>query len=273
MREGCSIRSIAITVVIAMLPVAAVPAAAVLTDITPPTGVGLDRGIALLRCTADSGASWYSRGAVIAIGATDREVFLTVGHGMPEALDAIVRDCRVVGRHGQRLKIEHVWRPASVTGGTESDWSVLLLKGRLKGDVARLRVASLSEEAVATLSAAQTPVRLLLRHAPVTQGDCRLRVASAVAAPWLVTYSCLSAPGLSGSPIAVGVGGEAVIIGVHLGWSFSIADFTGPGHVTSVARVIDGTIVEALKAASARAAPRALGDATVSSRRAPRSSR
>lgn len=142
-----------------------------------------------------------------------------------------------------------------------SDWAVLLVDGRLRGEVGRLRPASVSGAYWSQLAVAQAPVRLVLRQAEAADGDCHLRP---LLAPYdyqptdLLLYSCPGppdrsrAPGLSGSPIVTRADGRTVVVGIHLGWGLQVFD-DGRLHPISIGRPIDAEISAAITAAAEQA--------------------
>jgi hypothetical protein len=236
----------------------AAQAAMELTTPGPVDGTGVARGVVLIRCAEQTpNTVRQSRGTVLDLGraATDADVVLTTAHGLLEADEAVRRDCLVYGVHGRPYRIEHV-RRAPDRAGTAADWAVLLLKGRLEGDVGRLVVGRASGTALSELATERAPVRLLLRQAPLTDGDCRLLPLEPPygAADKIIVYSCrlglAGVPGLSGSPILVGHEGETLVIAIHLGWTLLKLD-DGRLHVVSMARPIDERVAAAIAAASA----------------------
>ncbi len=135
------------------------------------------------------------------------------------------------------------------------DWAVLLVHGRLEGDVGRLPPAKVTGDEWAVLANGAATVRVLLRQADPREGDCRLRQ---LMAPYeylpteLLVYFCSAtarAPGLSGSPLLIGVEGRPFVIGVHLGWGLQMFD-DGRLHAVSLGRPIDGEIAAAIAAAA-----------------------
>jgi len=142
-----------------------------------------------------------------------------------------------------------------------SDWAVLVLNGRLRGEVGRLRPGSVSGAYWSQLAGAAAPVRLVFRVAEATAGDCHLRrlLAPYDYAPTdLLLYSCPGppdrsrAPGLSGSPIVTGADGRTVVVGIHLGWGLQILD-DGRLHPISIGRPISAEISAAIAAAAEEA--------------------
>jgi hypothetical protein len=142
-----------------------------------------------------------------------------------------------------------------------SDWAVLLVDGRVRGQVGRLRAGSVSGAYWSQLAVAEAPVRLVLRQAEPADGDCHLRRLIApydYASTDLMLYSCPGppdssrAPGLSGSPIVTGAGGRTVVVGIHLGWGLQVLD-DGRLHPISIGRPINAEISAAITAAAEEA--------------------
>jgi hypothetical protein len=203
-----------------------------------------------------------TRGAVLELDAdAKRDLVFTTAHGLPESRGAVLDECRVLGVHGQPYRIARVWRSAGAgLGDIADDWAVLLVKGRLEGEVGRLTAGKVTADELTHLADGQATVRLLLRQADPRDGDCHLRH---LAAPYedlptdLLIYSCgraimAGAPGLSGSPLLVGVEGRPFVIGVHVGWGLQILD-DGRFHAVSLGRPIDGEIAAAIAAAAEEA--------------------
>jgi hypothetical protein len=222
-------------------------AGAELTALPPPSGEGAERGVAVVRCAVDGGNYWLSRGAVLEVGAgRGGDVLLTTGHGLPRDEAVVVRECRVVA-HGKVYPLRGVWRSSGA--GPADDWAVLVSR-RLAGDLERLRPGRVGPDWLATMAARGAPVRVVLRYAGVSQSDCRLELR--LSAPWpLVPHSCLGYAGMSGSPLVVGVDGEILVIGLHVG---TMLEFDGKRlDFVSVGRALDAEIGTAIAAAVARA--------------------
>ncbi len=227
-------------------------------------GVGVARGVVLIRCRTDvPDISHLSRGTVLDLGTAtaDRDIVLTTAHGLPDSRDDAVRYCTISGERGRLYRVERVWH-AERGPGVSSDWAVLLVKGRLAGDVGRLSVARLAGEQLTKLARDRAPIRLLLRHADPTQGDCSLRVAGPgyEASPTdLMMYQCRlglsGTPGLSGSPLLVRVNGRSLLVGIHVGWSLETLD-DGRFHPVSIGRPVDDAISAAIESAATAVAER-----------------
>jgi hypothetical protein len=214
------------------------------------------RGVALIRCTAPgTNLIFYSRGAIldVDVGGADRDVIVATAHGLPTDLESIVDECRIIGPDNRYYRVESIRRGRATEAGDTGDWAVLLTKRRLAGDIGRLRVAQLTNDAVAQLTSEHTPVRLLTRNPSLPTRDCALsEFAAARTAVGLVSYSCPSAPGSSGSPIVSSIDGRALLIGIHLGWGFG-GESDGRMRVVSIGRAFDAEIAAAITAAAAQA--------------------
>lgn len=119
-------------------------------DLTAPAafdGTGLERGVILIRCSTDiEHVVRQSRGSVLDIEQprAKRDVVLTAAHGLPDSAEAIRRSCWAIGAHGRRYRISAVWRAPANSADMVSDWAVLLVDGRVRGEVGRLRAGSVS---------------------------------------------------------------------------------------------------------------------------------
>lgn len=233
------------------------------TTLPPPSGSGIERGVAVLRCSTDiRGVYWESRGAVLDVARDSRlDVVLTTGHGLPVKAETVLRDCRAIAR-GKPYSVEAVWRTSTVEDDWPHDWAVLLTR-RLGDNIRRLRPGLMTPDGLARLVAARVPVRLVLRYGDDEQGDCHLEPSSFTHPP-LVSHSCVGYPGVSGTPLIAMIGNEPLVIATHVG---SQLEWNGTRFtLESVARVLDADVVAAIEAAAARAR-----DATV--RRRPDRSR
>ncbi len=233
-------------------------------DVTVPWavgGTGVERGVVQIRCSTDTAnMTRLSRGALLQLdGDAKHDIVFATAHGLPESRAAVLAKCRVLGAHRWPYRIANVWRSATSGSGLADDWAVLLVQGRLEGDVGRLTTAKVSGEEWTQLANGAATVRLLLRQADPREGDCHLRRTMA---PYeylptqLLVYSCAAtmagAPGLSGSPLLIGVEGQPFVIGVNLGWGLQILD-DGRFHAVSLGRPIDGEIAAAIAAAAEEA--------------------
>ena len=231
--------------------------AAELSAAPPLGGGGIERGIAFLRCaTATKGVFQTSRGAILDVGAT-ADVLLTTAHGLPPDAEAVKRDCRVLVR-GKAHAIAEVWHAGGDRAGPKHDWAVIVTQ-RIAGDVHRWRVGLATERL-----ARSTPSRRVLRSASccvlptLPQSDCRLEPETQDPRV-LFAHSCVTHPGMSGSPMVVGLAAEPepVLIAVHIGsqtrWTGTKLDFV------SVARPVDAEIAAAIEAAAAHSIATASG--------------
>jgi hypothetical protein len=221
--------------------------AAELTDLPPPTGVGIERGVATLQCELPSGLLSTSRATVLDVGADARaDVWLTTAHGLPATPEDVRRRCHVFANGAQR-SIEQVWRAHGHAADPEHDWAVFVTQ-RVKGDLKRWRVAAVAESWLEQLVADRARVRLVLRFAAAAQTDCRLE---AWTSQRLLAHTCVTYPGTSGSPLVVGVDLEPVIIGLHVGsqlnWNGKELD------MASVARPLDAAVIAAVETAATQA--------------------
>jgi len=216
-----------------------------LTPLPPASGAGIERGVALLRCTTPESALFRtSRATVLDVGTAARaEVMLTTAHGLPSSAAEIERDCRVLVK-GKEYAIDAVWRAASDALTPEHDWAVLLLAERIKGDLLRWRAARVDSSWLDALVTDNAHVRLVLRYAGSEQTDCRIE-------SWtpqrLLAHSCVTYPGTSGSPLVVGVDLAPVLIAIHVGsemrWNGIRFD------MVSIARPLDAPVLAAIEAA------------------------
>ncbi len=232
-------------------------------DVTVPWvvgGTGVERGVVQIRCGTDvANVVRLSRGAVLQLdGDTKRDVILATAHGLPESSRAVLGACRVLGAHAFPYRIANVWRSEKAGEGVADDWAVLLVQGRLAGDVGRLTPAKVTGDEWVQLADGAATVRVLLRQADPHEGDCRLRQLTL---PYeylpteLLIYFCgatTRAAGLSGSPLLIGVKGRPFVIGVHLGWGLQTFDGARL-HAVSLGRPIDGDIAAAIGAAAEEA--------------------
>jgi hypothetical protein len=127
-----------------------------------------------------------------------------------------------------------------------------VLSERIRGDLVRWRVAALDDEVREKLLNESARVRLVLRYANnEAQTSCHLE-SRAGTPRGLLPHSCITYPGMSGSPMVLGVEHEPVVIGVHVG---SGLEWNGwKIELVSVARPIDAPVIEAIAAATERAA-------------------
>jgi len=221
------------------------------TTLPAPSGTGIERGVALLRCKVPGTPTFLlSRGAVLEVGAREHaDVLLTTAHGLPASTAEVVRDCRVLAR-GKEYAIDDVWHAGGNGLGAGNDWAVVLSK-RIRGDLHRWRVGEVGDQSLAQLVAHRAPVRLVMRYADVGAfTDCRLEPRASIS-PRLVAHTCMSHPGMSGSPLILGVAGEPVLIGLHVGSGLEWSGFKI--DMVSVAQPIDAPVIAAIVAAAARA--------------------
>jgi hypothetical protein len=222
------------------------------TTLPPPSGAGIERGVAVLRCSTDvRGVYWESRGAVLDVGADNRlDVVLTTGHGLPVAAEAVLHDCRAIAR-GKPYVVQAVWRGSTDEADWQHDWAVLLTRG-LGDNIQRLRPALVTRTTLAQLIADRAPVRLVLRFGAEAQSDCRLEPNTFTELP-LVSHSCAGHPGLSGTPVIAMIGAQPVVIATQVGSQLAWDGNGSRFNLASVARVLDSEVAAAIEAAAARA--------------------
>ena len=150
---------------------------------------------------------------------------------------------------GKEYAIDAVWHAGEPPRrGPSTIGPSSLLGERIKGDLLRWRAAEVAESWLEELVADNARVRLVLRYADAAQTDCQLE---SWAAHRLLAHSCVSYPGTSGSPLAVGVDLAPVLIAIHVG---SELRFDGTRFdMVSVARPLDAAVIAAIEAAAAGA--------------------
>jgi hypothetical protein len=224
--------------------------AAELSAVPPLGGGGIERGIAFLRCaTATKGVFQTSRGAILDAGVS-ADVLLSTAHGLPPDAEAVKRDCRVLVR-GEAHAITEVWHAGGDRAGPTHDWAVIVTQ-RIVGDIHRWRVGRATSDWLIDAVAQGAPISLVLRSPDVPQSNCRLEPETQDPR-LLFAHSCVTHPGMSGSPMVVGLAmePEPVLIAVHIGsqtrWNGTKLDFV------SVARPVDAEIAATIEAAAAHA--------------------
>ena len=222
----------------------------------PLGGDGIERGIAFLRCaTATKGIFQTSRGAILDVGATT-DVLLATAHSLPADPEAVKRDCGVLVR-GEEHAIAEVWHAGGDRAGPRHDWAVLVTQ-RIVGDIRRWRVGRVTGDWLVNAAADGTPVGLVLRSPDASHDDCRLEPETQDPRE-LFAHSCVTHPGMSGSPMVVGLAAEPepVLIAVHVGsqvrWKGTKLDFV------SVARPVDDEIAATIEIAAAHVVAAASG--------------
>lgn len=225
-----------------------------LATLSPPSGVGVERGVVVVRCrTPTDGVFWFSRGTVLDVGTPPdaADVLLTTAHGMPADPADVERDCTVLIR-GKEQAISAVWHSGGNLVSQEHDWAVILTR-RITGEIHRWRPAHATDEWLVEAAARRAPVRLVLRYADGPESDCHLEPETADPRV-LLAHSCIGYPGMSGSPLVVALEREPkpVLIGIHVGTALTWAG-TKLSFV-SVARPLDATVAAAIEAAVQRAA-------------------
>jgi hypothetical protein len=221
---------------------------------------GAGVGVAVIRCaTRGANLLYYSRGAILDVdlGSADHDVILATAHGLPTNLESVAGECKVLGPDNRYYRVERVWSGRTAKGGNEdawqNDWAVLLTKRRIEGDVARLRVGQVTNDALAWLNREHSPMRMLLRNPDLPKRDCVLRESATTReTAGLISYSCHASPGSSGSPLVTAIAGRAWLIGIHLGWGFTL-ESDGMVRTVSLGRAIDAEIAAAITAAAAQA--------------------
>lgn len=228
-----------------------VAGASEITALPPLAGLGLERGVAVVRCTMPGGLFWVSQSAILDVGgAANADVLLTTAHGLPADSRSVKRDCRVLVR-GKRHVIAEVWNAGGDRVGAEHDWAVLLTQ-RISGDVHRWRPAQAPGDWLASAVDGAAPVRLVRRYADELQSDCHLEAKTADPR-LLLAYSCITYPGQSGLPLVIALDRESepVLIGINIGrqssWVGTKLDFT------SVARPLNAEMSATIETAAARA--------------------
>src|SRR5262245_19948409 len=96
--------------------------AAEVTTLPPPSGTGIERGVAVVRCSRLTEGGFYnSTAAVLEVGAAPTaDVLLTTAHGLPADAAAVKQACRVLVR-GKPQPVTAVWHAGGNLTGTYGD--------------------------------------------------------------------------------------------------------------------------------------------------------
>ena len=199
-----------------------------------------EAGVVRLSCVrAGEGGRHVSRAVILDApgGRGDFDVLLASRHAVADAQG--LRDCQVEGR-GEAGAIVRIHAPLNPAGEFNEDWAVLVTSGPLGESAARLRAA-------APPAGLEGEVSLVVQASE--ERACRLGPGPReVEADHLLFHDCDTRPGLSGSPIVSRIGGEAYVIGLHLGWvqvwrddapRYGVARRLTPDLGEALARVID----------------------------------
>lgn len=216
-----------------------------------------------LRCrNPQSGRQLVSLGTLLEIrGEQQVDVVLATAHGLGEA----IQHCRVQtgGGYMQPADIPQTRHVRSILAvqqgqglGSQSDWAVLTLNGRLPAEHPRLRWRTLNPAEIAYLDLSAAAIHLVKHTNGETGAPCRMRRPPAVLQDEhdqhrLVTGNCITLPGMSGAPVLVKADGQPTLIGLNIGQRFSLAQPPAqmPSH-TNLMRLVDGDISRAIHAAA-----------------------
>jgi hypothetical protein len=174
--------------------------------------------VQLLCQDPDSEQLYLSRAVVLDARPGERpdfDVLLATRHALYGA--AGQRQCRIRGVPEWRGEIVDVRSgtpdPQNATDFS-ADWAILRTRGRLPGDVPRMRVLSADGEHHGELS-------LLVR--PVDRAPCDVRQPpDYLPDPNLIVHGCATRHGLSGTPLVAQVGDEPFVVALHVGRALTI---------------------------------------------------
>jgi hypothetical protein len=186
-----------------------------------------------------------------------RDIALTTGHGLIGDDGKMIDDCYVYGPTGRKVKVKTIKMAPNYQEATGTDWAVLVFDRMKTPGLIRYTVdPSLSVSEFETLANEQADVKFSkARGILKNRQNCNLyprRNASLLDKRFdgIVPHSCKAIRGQSGSPVSVaGINGD-IVIGIHLGKSFSlpIENVTDRAGWFGFMRIIDNSFLVDLEA-------------------------
>lgn len=175
-----------------------------------------------LKCKASENSTYQSKGAILEVpeGLKDSktDVALVTGHGLIAEADCFVSDF-----HGNSEKVLTKSFAKNYQSGTETDWAIISFK-RLKGR--HIKRYDIDNFVADTASLHNAPISFArARGLPQNSQNCKAAVFTLHtqndSGP-VFSHGCRAISGQSGSPVTQDIGGQHKLIGLHLGYMWTI---------------------------------------------------
>lgn len=176
------------------------------------------------------------------------EIALTTGHGLEGDPSELLKTCSVLDAQGKLQTLRHIAFAPHYQPGTPSDWAVIVFKENKKGGFVRYRLPDfVSSGEFANMASRHLRVKFSRAIGlPYNLQDCELvprKIAGLQGEIFLgfIAHDCDAVPGQSGSPVSVYANGVSVILGIHVGRSFSLGQprKNEPARFFGYMRIID----------------------------------
>jgi len=186
-----------------------------------------------LKCDLSGNRISQSKGAILELPknlkSSDKDFAIVTGHGLkPHA------DCYISDFQGNSRKVLTKTFAKNYQSGTETDWAIVSFK-RIKGP--HIRRYNLDRYLETPSSLHDMPISFAeARGLPQNSQNCKVAVVAlevSEASKPIFSHTCQAIPGQSGSPLTQNFDGRDHLIGLHLGYMWTLkSPLTGkPGQV------------------------------------------
>ena len=183
------------------------------------------------------------------------DIARTTGHGLVDAEGELIKDCFVYGPRGRKFKVRAIKMAPNYKEASATDWAVLVFDRIKAPGLTRYQVdPTLSLLEFEKLASERADVKFSkARGILENHQECNLyprRNASLLGKQFdgIVPHSCKAIAGQSGSPVSVAGIENDIVIGIHLGKSFSlpITNVTDRAGWFGFMRIIDDAFLRDL---------------------------
>lgn len=189
-----------------------------------------------LRCDVGAGRVKQSRALVLqldetAVGLGEYEVALTTAHGLLDQNAEVLDACQIMDARGQSHKVEYIAPASNTQSGTRSDWAIIVFKKPKDSRLLRYELpdfvpTSQFEKMATDDFSVKFSTAIGLSYNGQSCSLISRKTAGLLGARYLgfLAHDCFAVSGQSGTPISVLNDGVPVVLGMHVGNSFSFGE-------------------------------------------------
>jgi len=185
----------------------------------------------------------------------NKDVAVTTGHGLVGPSGKILDNCFVYGPSGRRYQVRVKKLAPGFKNATPSDWAVIVIDKMRDKNLVRYAVdPELSYNQFENLAREKAVVKFSTARGILVNGQkCHLYPRNYASLnrkiyDGIVPHSCKSIRGQSGSPVSVSAVDQNILVGIHVGQSFSlpIANVTDRARWYGFMRIVDDDLLVTL---------------------------